>query len=124
MKPLVGPILAFGALLATLASATLPPFDFTGSWSGSATSKGASVPMSATLTSTGPKTFTGSVTLETVTTCQVDGTYGKRVKLRATCPDGSSTILAHLSRTTETLHGSFSVHHHTQRVKFTLTKSA
>jgi hypothetical protein len=61
--------------------------------------------MNATFTSTGPETFTGSVTLVTVATCQVNGTYGKPVKLHLTCPDGKATLLTHLNRTTQTLGG-------------------
>ena len=116
-------VLVLGALFTRPASAALPPFDFTGTWSGTATSRGQSDAVTATFSSTGPKTFIGSVTLESVATCQVKGTYGRPVKLHLTCPDGKETLLTHLNPTAETLKGAFYIHHHRQRVKFTLTKS-
>jgi len=44
-----------------------------------ATSRNLTAAMSATFTSTGERTFTGSLTLESVATCQVNGKYAKPV---------------------------------------------
>jgi hypothetical protein len=87
--------------------------------------------MNATFTSTGPMTFTRSVTFVAVppatgAPCQVKGTYGKRVKLHLRCVDGSTTLRAHLNPTAETL--SAPVHlwvrgHGRHRAQFTLTKN-
>jgi hypothetical protein len=111
-----------GVLSATLVLAALPPFDFTGSWTGSATSRGQSADMNATFTSTGPTTFTGSITLVSVATCDVNGTYGKRVKLHLTCDGAMRTVRARLDPTAQTLRGHFTLSRH--RAKFTLTKNS
>jgi hypothetical protein len=124
LRAMVFATLASAVLGTTSSAATLPPFDFTGTWTGTARSQGRTAAMSATFTSTGPTEFTGSVTLESVGVCQVEGTYGKRIKLHATCPTGSETLVAHLNRAKETLSGSFAVHHHRQRVTYKLTKNA
>jgi hypothetical protein len=110
------------SLLALPALAALPPFDFTGTWTGSAMSRGQSAEMDATFTSTGPTTFTGSLTLVSVATCDVNGTYGKPVKLHLTCNGAMRTVRARLDPTTQMLHGHVTLGHH--RAKFTLTKTA
>jgi len=88
MRPGLRPLLVLVALSAALAHATLPPFDFTGTWTGTVASRFDSVGMNFTLTSTGPRTSSGSVTFGPFendpgagATCRVNGTYGKRVKL-------------------------------------------
>ena len=114
--------LTIAVLSATLVLAALPPFDFTGTWTGAATDhRGDSLGMSADLTSTGPKTFTGSMTLETIATCSVDGVYGKRVKLHLLCGGQRRTLRVHLDSNANTLSGHFALGK--QRVKFTLTKN-
>ena len=118
MRPAL--LLAF-ALCATLVLAALPPFDFTGTWTGAATSRGQSVVMMATFTSTGPTTFTGSVTLVSVVTCQVNGKYARRVKLHLMCDGGRRTLRAHLDPRTATLSGFF--HLSGRRVRYMLTKN-
>src|SRR5215470_5950904 len=114
-------IFIFGVLSATLAFAALPPFDFTGTWTGTATSRGETAAMMATFTSTGPKTFTGSLTLVSVATCEVNGTYGGRVKLHLTCDGAKRTLRAHLDPTAQTLSGAFRLGRH--RATYTLTKN-
>jgi hypothetical protein len=117
MRPGLRPLLVLVALSAALAHATLPPFDFTGTWTGTVASRFDSVGMNFTLTSTGPRTFSGSVTFGPFendpgagATCRVNGTYGKRVKLHLRCPHargqkGMTTLRAHLDPTAETMSG-------------------
>jgi hypothetical protein len=114
--------IVLGILVGTASLAALAPFDFTGNWSGTATSRGRSAEMTATFTSTGPTTFTGSLTLVSVATCDVSGTYGKRVKLHLSCNGATRTVRAHLDPATAQLRGHFTLGKH--RAKFTLTKSS
>jgi hypothetical protein len=109
-------------LVGTVSLATLPPFDFTGNWSGTATSRGRSAEVTATFTSTGPTTFTGSLTLASVATCNVSGTYGRRVKLHLSCNGATRTVRAHLDPATAQLRGHFKLGRH--GAMFTLTKSS
>ena len=115
MRPGLRPLLAIGALSATtLALGTPPPFDFTGTWTGTVAAKGIdSWSVNATFASTGPNTFTGPLTFvfppaSETTTCDVKGTYGKRVKLHLSCPHprdrkGTIALRARLDPTAETL---------------------
>ena len=82
----------------TLVLATPSPFDFTGTWTGALTSRAGGPDLSATFTSTGPRTFTGSLRflptpqIPTGTTCEVNGAYGKRVKIDMTCDNGGKVM--------------------------------
>src|SRR5260221_6896938 len=110
MRTGLRPLLVLAALsAATPVLATPPPFDFTGTWTGALTSRVYSWDLSATFTSTGPRTFTGSLRFlptpsrPTGQTCEVNGTYGKRVKLDMTCENGADEpgngiLRAHLNR--------------------------
>jgi hypothetical protein len=138
MRPGLRPLLAVGALWATLALATPPPFDFTGTWTGTVAAPGTDTfGVNATFTSTGPRTFAGSVTFPFPDkppaewlTCQVSGTYGRRVKLHAKCPHapgkkGGFNLRARLDPTAETLTAPVRVRelgHGRHRGTFTLTK--
>ena len=116
-------LFALAALSATIAFASLPPFDFTGTWTGTATTKqGQTAGVAATFTSTGPRTFTGALTLESVATCEVNGKYGRPVKLHLKCEQGRRTLRARLDLPAQTLHGAFRLGG--QRVMYTLTKNA
>jgi hypothetical protein len=110
MRTGLRPLLVLAALsAATPVRATPPPFDFTGTWTGTLTARGLDiVDMDATFTSTGPRTFTGSLRFlptapATGATCEVNGTYGGRVKLDMTCDHpadetGKLILRAHLNR--------------------------
>jgi len=116
-------VVTFGIVTATPAMAGLPAFSFTGTWSGTAHSKGQTAAMSADFTSTSPKAFTGTVTIEFIGTCEVNGKYARPVRLHVTCNGSPDNLVAHLNREKETLTGAFLVSHHRQRVTYTLTKS-
>jgi hypothetical protein len=124
----------------TLALATPPPFDFTGTWTGGATAPGIDhvVTMAATFTSTGPRTFTGSLTFplpdrapELWQTCSVRGRSGRRVTLHLACEhppgeSGKATMRAHLDRASNALTGPVTLWQRgngRHRGTFTLTKS-
>ena len=97
-------LVALGALsfVVTLALATPPPFDFSGTWTGTVTAPvgiNAVGDLNATFTSTGPRTFTGSLTVPRMDappadwlTCTVRGKYGKLVKLRGNCEIGRAHV--------------------------------
>ena len=109
------------ALSATPVLAARPSFDFTGTWTGTATSdEGRTARLIATFASTGPATFTGSVTVRSVATCHVDGTRRTHVDLRVTCLGGRRTLRVHLARASRTLRGHFRFGG--QRVRFAVTK--
>jgi len=109
------------ALYATPVLAVRPPFDFTGTWTGTATaSEGRTARLIATFASTGPATFTGSVTIRSVATCHVDGTRRRYVDLHVTCQGERRTLRAHLARAARTLRGHFRFGG--QRVRFAVTK--
>jgi hypothetical protein len=140
MRPYLRPLLVLGALSATtLALAIPPPFDFTGTWTGTATAPGVDVvDMSAMFRSTGQRTFTGSVTFllpdrapEDWQICQVRGKYGMLVKLHLRCKhgpgqNGKATLRGHLDPTAEMLTGPVHIRQEGRgrhRGTFTLTKS-
>lgn len=129
-------LLGLGVLSASLALASPPPFDFTGTWTGSVATRRDSIGVDAVFTSTGPRTFTGSMTFlatppATGATCEVNGTYGKRVRLQLACEhapgeSGTSIVRARLNPTADTLRAP--VHfwvrgHGAHRAQFTLTKN-
>ena len=124
--------LAFCVACATLTRAAPPPFDFKGHWTGSFTSRGQTFPASADLTSTGPDTFTGMLTLGSPTTgeihCTVDGKRRRKVRLVSQCDNGTRRrVIAHLDTTAQTLRTTFTFvggHGHPRQATVTLTKSS
>jgi len=99
-----------------------PPFDFTGTWTGTATARdGRTAGLIATLAATGPVAFTGSVTVKSIATCRVDGTRRRYVDLHVTCRGGRRTLRAHLAPASRTLRGHFRFGG--QRVRFAVTKN-
>jgi hypothetical protein len=118
--------LAICGVSATLVLAALPPpYNFTGQWRGTATSRGVTAPLSIDfMPTTNPRKFTGSVTLgpPANSTCSLTAKYRKRLKLHLKCADGSKpTIAAQLDTTTQTLTGSFLIgHRHPHQATFTL----
>ncbi len=82
---------SLAALLFAAALAALPPYDFTGHWSGTLAIPGFPVVLTGDLTSTGPKTFTGSFTTESpngTVSCDAQGKRKRKVRLRVVCADG------------------------------------
>jgi hypothetical protein len=123
------------ALAVCLAAATLihaapQPFDFTGHWAGSVSSRGTTVPASADFATTGPRTFDGTFTLAAtpVVNCTINGTYRRKVKLHAVCDDGTTQHLtAHLKAATQTLTTSYHFvggHGRRHRATVVLTKAS
>jgi hypothetical protein len=105
--------LAVCALSATVASSA-PPYDFTGQWSGTASSRGVSVPLEVDFMSTGnPRAFTGTSAFGVpgqpgYVTCDLTAKYVRKLKVRGTCSDASKTqVTAQLHAATQTLTGSF-----------------
>src|SRR5262249_28385760 len=105
-------------------------YDFTGRWTGAATSRGTSLSISADLTSITRKKFTGDSTLGDSAgnpiACAVAGKNEKAVHLRLKCDDGHDRALAaKLNRQTETLTGSLRLvgkHRRRSHSTFKLTK--
>ncbi len=107
-----------------------PPYDFTGSWVGSATSRGETRALGADFASTSrPREFTGSSTLADGSggrsSCTFTAKYKKMLKVHLTCNDGSKpTITARFDMATQTLAGSFLVgRRHPRRATFTLVRA-
>ena len=106
-----------------------PPYDFSGNWSGSGTMAGGggTLALSADLTSTSAKKFTGMMTTGEATSCTVKGKRTKKVKARLKCTDGSKiTLTGHLDTTSQTITGTFTRLKHGKGRKggtFTLTKT-
>ncbi|HSV08963.1 MAG TPA: hypothetical protein VLI07_20775 [Candidatus Binatus sp.] len=98
-------LVAFTARSATGAS----PFDFTGHWTGTAQQDGQPAnPLVADFTSTGPKTFTGTVTTDEP--CTANGKAKRHMKftLRMSCSGGSTVkIHGHIDPATQSLEGTF-----------------
>ena len=105
------------------------PYDFTGHWDGSDTTSGGggTVALSADLTSTSAKVFTGMMTAGEATSCTVKGKRTKKVKARLNCTDGSKiTLTGQLDTTSQTITGTFTRVKHGKGRKggrFTLTKT-
>ena len=78
-----------------------PPYDFSGNWSGSGTMAGGggTLALSADLTSTSAKKFTGMMTTGEATSCTVKGKRTKKVKARLNCNDGSKITLTAITGT-------------------------
>src|SRR5437899_8109913 len=98
-----------GILVGVAAYATIVPFDFTGHWTGTAQQEGQRAnPLMADFTSTGPKTFTGTVMVDEL--CTVTGRAKRHMKvaLRVECSNGSIVkIRGRFDPTTETMQGAF-----------------
>ncbi len=105
-------LLAWGALsVTTLALASPPPFDFTGTWTGTVAIPGidGQGDLNATFWSDGPRTFFGSLAFGGAT-CVVSGRYGGRVKLHLECEHprgerGRLNLRMHLNPAAATLSG-------------------
>ena len=105
------------------------PSGFTGHWSGSQTTNGGggTLALSADLTSTSAKVFTGVMTAGEAASCTLKGKRTKKVKARLKCTDGSKiTLTGHLDTTSQTITGTFTRLKHGKGRKggtFTLTKT-
>ena len=107
-------------------SAAAVPFDVTGHWTGTTQSEGQSAnTLMADFTSTGAKTFTGTVTAED--SCPATGKLKRhnKVALRVVCGDTIVKVRGHLDPAAETIQGTFVEFQH-RRVKhrgtFTLSR--
>jgi len=127
--------LAIGGLSASLGLAALPPaYDFTGHWSGAASSRGASAPLDADFAATAnPRTFTGTAALGTpqsssYVTCDLTARYTRKLKLHLKCSDGSKPrVTAQVDPATQTISGSFPIvgrHGNRHIATFTLMKTS
>jgi hypothetical protein len=101
------------ALSATVASSAAP-YDFTGQWTGTASSRGVSVPLEVDFVPTGnPRAFTGTSTFGVpqqsgYVTCSLTAKYTRKLKVRLICSDGTKPhVTAQLYAATQTLTGSF-----------------
>ncbi len=105
------------------------PYDFTGHWGGSETTSGGgeTLALSADLTSTSAKVFTGTMTAGGGTSCTAKGRRTKKVKAHLHCTDGSKiTLTGQLDTTSQTITGTFTRAKHGKGRKggtFTLTKT-
>jgi hypothetical protein len=122
-------VFAFGVLFATLALAAAP-YDFTGSWTGTAIARktGATGTLTADFTPTAkPRKFTVSLTLAAAGqtfTCPYTAKYRKNLILHGHC-GRASVITVHFDPAAQTLTGSFPVgHHHPVILSFTLARPA
>src|SRR5262245_44519906 len=123
---LLGAVIGVGAL-AGRGPAAVSAFDFTGHWTGSVEQEGQPAALMADFTSTGPKTFTGTVVVEE--TCTVTGKAKRHMKvaLRVDCSHSGSIVKVRcrLDPATETMQGTFVEFQH-RRVKhrgtFTLSR--
>ena len=98
-----------GSLVGVAAYATIVPFDFTGHWTGTAQQEGQPAnPLMADFTSTGPKTFTGTVTVDEACTAIGKTKRHMKVALRVECSNGSIVkIHGHIDPATQTMQGTF-----------------
>lgn len=98
-----------GSLVAVDSYATAGSFDFTGHWTGTAQQKGQGAnPLTADFTSTGPKTFTGTVTTDA--TCTAKGTAKRhsKVAVRLDCGGGRTMQVAgRIDAATQSIRGTF-----------------
>ena len=105
-------------------------YDFSGQWSGSETTGGGggALALSADLTSTSAKKFTGMMTAGEATSCTVKGNRTRKVKARLNCTDGSKIMLTgHLDTSSQTINGTFTRVKHGKDKKwgrFTLRKTS
>ena len=98
-----------GSLVGVAAYATIVPFDFTGHWTGTAQQEGQPAnPLMADFTSTGPKTFTGTVTVDEACTAIGKTKRHMKVALRVECSNGSIVkIHGRIDPATQTMQGTF-----------------
>ena len=98
-----------GSLVGVAAYATIVPFDFTGHWTGTAQQEGQPAnPLMADFTSTGPKTFTGTVTADEPCTAKGKVKRHMKVALRIDCSGGSTVkVRGRIDPATQTLEGTF-----------------
>ncbi|TMA43137.1 MAG: hypothetical protein E6J81_16455 [Deltaproteobacteria bacterium] len=98
-----------GILVGVAAYATIVPFDFTGHWTGTAQQEGQPAnPLMADFTSTGPKTFTGTVMVDEPCTANGKAKRHMKVALRVECSNGNSVkIHGRIDPATQTMQGTF-----------------
>src|SRR5262249_22363468 len=110
---MLGAVIRLAAPTARAATGT-SPFEFSGHWTGTATQEGQPVnALMADFTSTGPKTFTGTVTADYQ--CSASGKLKRHMKVavRLDCGDGKIVkIRGHLDPTTATVEGNFTEFQH------------
>ncbi len=101
-----------GSLAGVAADAGTAPFDVTGHWTGTAQQAGQTNPLTADFTSTGRKTFTGTVTADQP--CPATGRLKRhmRVALRVDCGAGRIVrVRARIDPATQTMAGTFAEFH-------------
>src|SRR5947207_13478954 len=98
-----------GSLVGVAAYATIVPFDFTGHWAGTAQQEGQPAnPLMADFTSTGPKTFTGTVTADESCTATGKAKRHMKVAVRMDCSGGRTVkVRGRIDPATQTLQGTF-----------------
>src|SRR5207249_12232988 len=98
-----------GSLVGVAAYASIVPFDFTGHWTGTAQQEGQPAnPLMADFTSTGPKTFTGTVTVGEPGTVKGKAKRHMRVALHMDCSGGRTVkVRARIDPATQTMEGTF-----------------
>ena len=122
-------MLLLSLLAPSVAFAKLPPFDFTGTWSGTIVTQGQTGPVDATYTQTSSRRFHGTMDIaflgvaNTTTHCQIKGLYARPITLHARCNDGGATVHGHLDVATSTITIGFTTKHR-GRVRMSLTKDA
>ena len=98
-----------GSLVGVAAYAAIVPFDFTGHWTGSAQQEGqAANPLTADFTSTGPKTFAGTVTADEPCIAKGKAKRHTKVALRMDCSGGRTVkVRGRIDPATQTMEGTF-----------------
>ncbi|TMB23331.1 MAG: hypothetical protein E6J71_03965 [Deltaproteobacteria bacterium] len=96
-------------VLAGHGPAVAASYDFTGHWTGTAQQEGQPAnALTADFTSTGPKTFTGTVMVDELCTVNGKAKPHMKVVLRVECNNGSIVkIRGRLDRATQTMQGTF-----------------
>ncbi|TMA43169.1 MAG: hypothetical protein E6J81_16375, partial [Deltaproteobacteria bacterium] len=96
-------------VLAGHGPAVAASYDFTGHWTGTAQQEGQPAnALTADFTSTGPKTFTGTVMVDELCTVTGKAKPHMKVVLRVECNNGSIVkIRGRLDRATQTMQGTF-----------------
>src|SRR5437867_11630535 len=98
-----------GSLVGVAAYATIVPFDFTGHWTGTAQQEGQPAnPLMADFTSTGPKTFTGTVMADEPCTARGKAKRHMKVAVRMDCSGGRTVkVRGRIDSATQTMEGTF-----------------
>src|SRR5437016_11049642 len=96
-------------VLAGHGPAVAASYDFTGHWTGTAQQEGQPAnPLMADFTSTGPKTFTGTVMVDEPCTANGKAKRHMKVALRVECSNGNSVkIHGRIDPATQTMQGTF-----------------